>query len=410
MSDTLTQTSTDQQTTQTTDTTQAQNGNILGDALWNETPIQQQTQQQTSPPADTTQNNQQQATTTDPDAEVMDINDWIKKEFEIESVDGFKNQWNELRKLKEQPTQQQPQEIKWANDESKRFFDLLKEGKEDDIYSYLNQKKQIERLEKYDISDVSQASEIIKANLQFKYKDLDAKQIDRLYQRQYALPEKPQQNLESEEEYAQVLANWQRQVQDREQDIMIDAKIAKPELANYKSQIVLPDIPALTNNGQQGPTQEDLAAQDAYRNSFVQKLETDYRNFKGYNTIAKDGAVELPISYSLNDDEKLAFNATVQKAATNINDFLDKDLGWWNDQTKSFNINKMQEDLYLLLNKEKVFSKLAGDSAAKRYEHHLKTSNNINLKGVNNQLDIPTGPVLDEKARQKQMADTLWGI
>lgn len=408
MSETLTQTSTDQQTPQTTDAAQTQNVNVLGDALWNEASIQQ-TQQTT--PADTTQNNQQQATTTtDTDAEVMDINDWIKKEFEIENVDGFKNQWNELRKLKEQSAQQQPQEIKWANDESKRFFDLLKEGKEDDVYSYLNQKKQIEKLEKYEVTDVAQASEIIKANLRFKYKDFTPQEIDRVYNRQYSLPEKPQQNLESDEEYAQVLANWQRQVQDREQDIMIDAKIAKPELANYKSQIVLPDIPVLANNGQQGPTQEDLAAQEAFRNQFVQKLETDYRNFKGYNTIAKDGAVELPISYSLNDDEKLAFNATVQKAVTNINDFLDKDLGWWDDQAKSFNINKMQEDLYLLMNKEKVFSKLAGDSAAKRYEHHLKTSNNINLKGVNTQTDIPTGPVLDEKSKQKQLADTIWGI
>ncbi len=118
----------------------------------------------------------------------------------------------------------------------------------------------------------------------------------------------------------------------------------------------------------------------------------------------------MPISYSLNDDEKLAFNATVQKAVTNITDFLDKDLGWWDEQAKSFNINKMQEDLYLLLNKERVFSKMAGEAAAQRFQHHLKSSNNINLKGVNTQMDIPTGPVLDEKAKQKQLADTVWGI
>lgn len=408
MSETATQTSNEQQTTQTTDNNQNSNVNILGDALWNEAAAQQQ---QAPPPASTDNQQQTATTTTTTDTEeVMDINDWLKKEFEIDNVDGFKTQWNELRKIKEQSAQQQPQEIKWANDESKKFFDLLKDGKEDEIYSYLNQKKQIERLEKFDISDVNQASEIIKANLQFKYKDLTPQQIDRLYQRQYALPDKPQQNLESDEEYAQVLANWQRQVQEREQDIMIDAKIAKPELANYKTQIVLPDIPGLNNNGQQGPTQEDLAAQEFFRNSFNQKLETDYRNFKGYNTVAKDGVVELPISYNLNDDEKLAFNSTVQKAVTNITSFLDNDLGWWDDQSKSFNINKMQEDLYLLLNKEKVLSKIAGEAAAQRYDHHLKSSNNINLKGVNNQMDIPTGPVLDEKAKQKQLADTVWGI
>ncbi|SRR6266540_11304 len=407
MSETLTQT--ENQQTQTIDTNQ-QNG--LGDALWNGAVQQVATQE---PVVDTTQQQAQTITTEENAAattateEVMDINDWLKKEFEIDSVDGFRTQWNELRKLKDQPAP--PQEIQWANEDSKKFFELFKEGKEDDLYNFLNQKKQIEKLEKYDITDASQASEIIKANLQFKYKDLDIKQIDRLYQRQYALPERPVQNLESDEEYVQVIANWQRQVQEKEQDIMIDAKIAKPELANYKSQLVLPDIPKANNAGQQqGPTQEDLAAQEAFRTSFVQKLGTEYRNFKGYNTIAKDGEVELPISYSLNDDEKLSFNPIVQKAVDNINTFLDNDLGWWDAQSNSFNINKMQEDLYLLLNKDKVFSKLAGDSAAKRYEHHLKVSNNIKLNGVNNQMDIPNGQVVDEKARQKQMADTLWGI
>jgi hypothetical protein len=399
MSDTLTQT--ENQQTQTTDTNQ----NGLGDALWNGA-VQQPAIAVQEPIVDTTQQQAQTTTTegavatTTATEEVMDINDWLKKEFEVDSVDGFRTQWNELRKLKEQAPPQ-AQEVKWVYDESK----------EDEIFSYINQKKQLAKLENYEITDAAQASEIIKANLQFKYKDLDSKQIDRLYQRQYALPERPIQNLESDEEFTQVIANWQRQVQEKEQDIMIDAKIAKPELANYKSQLVLPDIPKANNAGQQqGPTQEDLAAQEAFRNSFVQKLGTDYRNFKGYNTIAKDGEVELPISYSLNDDEKLAFNPTVQKAVDNINTFLDNDLGWWDAQSNSFNINKMQEDLYLLLNKDKVFSKLAGDSAAKRYEHHLKVSNNIKLNGVNNQMDIPNGTVVDEKVKQKQMADTLWGI
>ncbi len=86
------------------------------------------------------------------------------------------------------------------------------------------------------------------------------------------------------------------------------------------------------------------------------------------------------------------------------------DLGWWDAQSKSFNINKMQEDLYLLMNKDKIFQKIAGESAAQRYQHHLKISNNIKLNGVNNQMDIPTGQQLDEKAKQKQVADAIWSI
>jgi hypothetical protein len=70
----------------------------------------------------------------------------------------------------------------------------------------------------------------------------------------------------------------------------------------------------------------------------------------------------------------------------------------------------MQEDLYLLLNREKVFSKFAGEGAAQRFQHHLKETNNIKLTGVNNQTNIPTGQVLDEKARNQKVAETIWNF
>lgn len=407
MSETLTQT--DQQT-QTTD-----NSAAIAGALWGEPVATQQAAVPDQATTDTTQQNTDAAAATTDTAqtvdepEVISPEEWLKREFEYENLDTFKNEWSELRKLKEQPPK--AEEIKWANDESKRIAALVNEGKYDELRRVLNQQADLARLENYDVSDVAQAAEIIKANLQFKYKDLDPKQIDRLYARQYAMPEKPEQGIDqTDDDYAQEVAQWQRQVQEKEQDIMIDAKIAKPELGNYKSQIVFPDIPKANDAGQPGPTQEDLAAQQAFRDQFVQKLGTDYRNFKGYSTVAKDGEVELPISYSLNDDEKLAFNPTIQKAVDNIQDFLDNDLGWWNDQTKSFNINKMQEDLYLLMNKDKVFSKIAGESAAQRYVHHQKISNNVKLTGVNNQMDIPTGQVLDEKAKQQKVAETIWSF
>jgi hypothetical protein len=410
MSDTLTQT---EQQTQTTETQPQDNSAAIANAIWGEPAAVVQPKVEEQAAATTTQ--AEGVTTTavkEEETEYLSVDDWVKRQFEYDNLDTFKNEWAELRKLKEQQqTAAAVEEPKWANEESKQAYELLREGKRDDVRRILNQQAELERLEKFDITDAAQAAEIIKANLQFKYKDLDPKQIDRLYSRQYELPAKPQQDLQTDEEYAQEIAQWQRQVQDKEMDIMIDAKIAQPELANYKKQIVFPDIPKANNAGQQlGPTQEDLAAQKAYRDDFVQKLGTEYRNFKGYNTIAKDGEVELPISYSLNDDEKLAFNATVQKAVDNIQGFLDNDLGWWDAKNNSFNINKMQEDLYLLLNKDKVISKFAGEAAAQRFQHHLKITNNIKLEGVNSQTNIPTGQVLDEKARNQKVAESVWSF
>jgi hypothetical protein len=408
MSETLTQT---EQQTQTTETQPQDNSAAIASALWGEAaPAVAQTQEAAATTTEqTTATETTATTTTEEQAQIITPEEWLKSQFEYDNIDTFKTEWNELRKLKDLP---KPEETKWANEESKQAYELLREGKRDDVRRILNQQAELERLEKFDITDANQAAEIIKANLQFKYKDLDPKQIDRLYSRQYEMPAEPRQtDDQTDEEYAQVVSNWKRQVQEKEMDIMIDAKIAQPELANYKKQIVFPDIPKANNaEQQQGPTQEDLAAQEAFRNNFVQKLGTEYRNFKGYNTIAKDGEVELPISYSLNDDEKLAFNGTIQKAVDDIQGFLDNDLGWWDEQAKSFNINKMQEDLYLLKNKDKIFQKIAGESAAQRFQHHLKVSNNIKLEGVNNKMDIPTGQVLDEKARNQKVAETIWSF
>lgn len=408
MSETLTQT---EQQTQTTETQPQDNSAAIANAIWGEAaPVVAQTQEVAATTTEqTTATETAATTTTEEQAQIITPEEWLKSQFEYDNIDTFKNEWNELRRLKDLP---KPEEHKWANEESKQAYELLREGKRDDVRRILNQQAELERLEKFDITDASQAAEIIKANLQFKYKDLDPKQIDRLYSRQYELPAEPRQTEDqTDEEYAQAVSNWKRQVQEKEMDIMIDAKIAQPELANYKKQIVFPDIPKANNaEKQQGPSQEDLAAQEAFRNSFVQKLGTEYRNFKGYNTIAKDGEVELPISYSLNDDEKLAFNGTIQKAVDDIQTFLDSDLGWWDEKAKSFNINKMQEDLYLLKNKDKIFQKIAGESAAQRFQHHLKVSNNIKLEGVNNKMDIPIGQVLDEKARNQKVAETIWSF
>lgn len=406
MSETITQT---EQQTQTTDNTQPQdNSAAIASALWGDAASVATEQTQAPTPNKQPETASTVTTTAEEEPEVISVDEWIKREFQYDNIDTFKNDWQEARKSKEQP---KADEFKWANDESKRLAALINEGKRDELRKVLNQQADLERLENYDVTDVAQASEIIKTNLQFKYKDLDPKQIDRLYARQYSIPEKPVQQLDqTDDEYAQDVASWQRQVQEKEQDIMIDAKIAKPELGNYKSQIVFPDIPKASDARQQGPTQEDLAAQQAFRDQFVQKLGTEYRNFNGYNTVAKDGEVELPINYSLNDDEKLAFNPTIQKAVDDIQGFLDKDLGWWNNETNSFNINKMQEDLYLLMNRDKVFSKFAGEAAAQRFVHHQKISNNIKLNGVNNQMDIPTGQVLDAKAVNQKVAENIWAI
>lgn len=373
---------------------------MLGDSLWGvKTPaapvvVQEQApvvaQQESAPAATTT-------ATTEVEPEVISPEEWLKREFQYENLDTFRTEWSELRKLKEQP---RTEEFRWANDESKRLAALINEGKRDELRRALNQQADLERLEGYDVSDVNQATEIIKANLQFKYKDLSPQEINRLYTRQYSIPEKPVRDMDqTDDDYAQEVASWQRQVQEKEMDIMIEAKMAKPELANYKSQIVLPDIPQ-PQVQQTGPSQEDLAAMEAGRLAYLKAVESEYQKFSGFTVTAKDGDVQLPISYTIAPEENVASRQLLENFNTD-SFFNDR----WFDEKGSPRVTAIQEDLYLLQNRDRIFQKIANEAVAQATLNRLKVQNNIKVDGV-----TTTAPVAQEhpKSVNEQLAEAVW--
>jgi hypothetical protein len=334
--------------------------------------------------------------------EVLGLDDYFQREFGMNATD-FRSKWNEYSTPKE-PAQTQ-QEIEWANEDSKRFFEYLKDGKEDDIYNYLNQKKQLEKLEKYDVADANQAAEIIRTNLQLKHKDLSSGEIDRLFSRQYSMPPKPSQSLDQDDtEYAAEVQAWENQVKEKQQDMIIDAKLAKPELANFKSQIVLPDIQK-PQVQQQGPTQEELQAAEAGRKAYLDAVEGNYQNFKGFTVTAKDGEVQLPISYNVTPEEQIASKDLVSNI--NVDEFFGKR---WFDENNNPKINLIQEDLYLLANREKIHQKIATEAFTQMKAHLIKIQNNINLTGVNPTLGPipPSQPA--PKNESQALAEKVWSM
>jgi len=367
----------------------------LGNALWNnEQPVQQ-------PPA------VQEPPKEEPPKEefkYVEPGEWLKENYGWESVEAGKAELEQLRKLRE--TAQTPAERKYANEQSRIYYEAIVNGDEDKVYETLHQKRQLKRLEDLPIANVNEAADIIKANLLFKHKEqgLTTEDVDFLYNKRYVLPAKPQQGSEqSDEDYAAQVEGWKQQVQEKEREIIIEAKLAKPELAKYKSELVLPDIPKVANEQQQ-VSQEDLAKYEAFKNNFQQKLVSDYQNFKGFSVTAKDGDVQLPVTYAISPEELSASKQMLENL--NVNEFLDQR---WFDEQGNPKINQMQEDLYLLTNRDKVFQKIANESAAQRYAHHQKIQNNIKLTGVNNGAP-PVAAQPDTKAEQHQMAEFLWNL
>ena len=315
--------------------------------------------------------------------------DWFK-EFGFESADQAKEQITELKKVKESA----PKDIEFANEESKKFFDYLKDGKEDDVYNFLAEKK---RLEKYTTADVNEinAADIVKLAMQMKYKDFTQDEIDHKFKKQFSLPKEPFLD-ENYEDSVAAHNEWKEQVADIKKDLIIEAKLARPELEKLKSNLVLPNIQKDGDSQLQTQAQKELdeAEIDKRRNQYLSSLNSDNQLFTGFETSYKNEGVDIPVSYTVTDDEKKSLSKELENF--DVEGFI---LGRWFKQDGAPNVKNLMEDVYLLRNKDKIHQKIASETGTKVIDNYIKNAKNVNVTGGNNgQLNLNQPQAEIEKA------------
>lgn len=315
-----------------------------------------------------------------PETETFDEETYIKGlGFEtVESAKTANAELIELRKIKEQV--QTPAEIQFANEQSKKFFEYAKEGKKAELRDYLIQEERLERMSAMDVTKLEHAAEVIKLNMQLKNKDLTGDEINFQFSEDFSIPEKPEQDEEeSEEAFQKREDRWKKEVERVEKRMVIAAKQAKPELAKFQSELVLPDIQRVDPKAAEA-AQKELESIQAQVDQFLAKLGSDFKNFNGYNTTLKDAEVEIGIGYMIPNEEKVAVKARLETFATEgySKYFGDR----WFDATGSPKIDQMMSDIYLLDNRDKIFQKLVNESASQRLAHQLKTKSNIQIDNV----------------------------
>lgn len=345
--------------------------NPFSDNSWSDSPLQRQESEQstiTSSPA--TQEVEEEE-------EIVDANEWLKGEFGWENADAAKAEIEELRKLRENANTQS--EIEFANEQSAKFFKLLQEGKEDDLYSFLEQKKKIDRLSSAELNTAT-AADIIKLNMQQKYKDLTPNEIEYKFNKQFGIPTKPmQKDVETDEEYQERLQSWESKVKDVETEMFIEAKLARPELEKYKSELILPNIQFEGTQQNNEPTQEELEAQAAFVNSFKQNAQATLKSFDGFSVSVKDEEVEIPLSYSVSDEERNIVATQLERFADSNFDANVLLAERWLNEDGSLNTQRVVKDLALLNSEGKVSQKFVNDAAAKRLAEHIKRTSNIGV-------------------------------
>jgi hypothetical protein len=298
----------------------------------------------------------------------VDYNEYLKSKF------GFDNEevaLAEINKLKE--ANKSAATIKFENEQSEKYYKLISDGKEDDLLDFLSNKKKIERLLTSEINNTNIASEILKESFKVKYPDLSEDEIEYKIGKQFAMPEKPTQDSdELDEEYNRRIVTWEREKALVEKEIIIEAKTVRRDLESLKTNLVLPDI-SKPEQALNTPSQEELAALDNARKDYLQSLESGFKVFEGVKVTAKGEGVELPITFSPTDDEKIA----LKNALTDFDQEQYFGKRWIKEG--KFDSNTIMEDYYLLENKERIFQKIANDTLAKATEHFFKTTSNIKL-------------------------------
>lgn len=320
------------------------------------------------------------------DEELVDPDEYLS------SQTGWKN-WDEAKAAK-----QELADLKAAKEKNQISFE---EGNEDEVYNYLSEKKRLDRIEKMDISKADQAAEIIKASLQYKHKELSPSEIDRMFSRRYQMPAKPiQQEGQEDAEYVQSVKEWESQVKDVESDMVIDAKIARPELVQQKANLARPNIPDKTEAvAETKPSQESLDALKAARDRFLSNLESSYKDFDGFATKVKDESVEIPISFKAPDEDKAVIKELMKEF--NPDAYFQKR---WVNADGSVNVLNMAKDLYSLEFGDKVNQGIANNAASERLNQFRKEKSNIKLDGSSTQSVEIEKPKTE---RQKEV-EAIW--
>ena len=315
----------------------------------------------------TQQEPQAQAAAPEQQPQTFDPNEFIRERFGFNSVEEAEQ---EFKKVKEfQPVEKT---FEFSNDVSKNLFDAIQEGKVDDVYEILNQQKKLDRLLNSEIN-ANLASEIIRTNIQNKYKDLTNDEVDLLFYQNYNFPQKPEQGIdELDEDFSQRLKGWQNEIDFIEKRMVIDAKVIKPDLEKLKSDIKLPDVYNFAEQEAQQREESELMQQA--RQVYERTLETDFKNFTGFEVTVKDEDVEIPIAFNVSEEERLALK-------NELSDF-DADAYFenrWFKQDGTPNVRQAMQDRYLLDNWDKIARKIANEAAAQAKLAFIKNAGNVNI-------------------------------
>lgn len=199
-----------------------------------------------------------------PEAQSFQFSTFSEK-FGYKSPEDAIKEIEELRAFKSAPGT--PAAFK--DDEAAAIYKGLAEGNYDLLREHLNRQHEVGRLSSLDVNKDT-AADIVKFGMQLKYKDLSVDEINYKFNKQFAIPPKPvQQAGEDQTDYDDRVAEWQQTATDRQMELMIEAKMIRPEFESAKKQFTFPKAIESTDAGylqyQKTLENEDRMHEEAFK-------------------------------------------------------------------------------------------------------------------------------------------------
>lgn len=321
---------------------------------------------------------------------IFDEDKYVKEKWGWDNAEAGKK---EIESLKERASA-----LDLTNEESKKVLSYIKEGKTKDLYKFLHQQEEVERLATSDLTNEKTATELVKFGISNKNKNLSPEEVDFLYNRKFNIPSKPIQDAvnETDDEYAEKVIAWEGRVKDIKTELVIEAKLAQPELEKLKTELVLPDIQKPVDLQAQ---QKELQRAEAATKKYLDTLESDFKKFNGYEIKYKDEEVEIPVSFTISEEDRVSLK----------NELKDFDpIGFidsrWFDKDGTPNILAIMDDMTLLRKKEVVLQKMVNEIGSKIREHYIKIKGQVSVNGSQQGTLQPDAA----KSNMDQQIEYLW--
>ena len=274
--------------------------------------------------------------------EVLDEEDFIKQR-----TDGKYSSWDELQAALQE---QQVQQVKFDNEVSEVLYNLIAEGKINEVADILYNKKIADEIK------TKPDDEVLKSYIKFQNPEFDNDDIEAEYQEKYSI-----------DEFAFDESKLKREQKKLNQKVRTDVSEAREFFESMSEEIKFPQY---AKAQQQDEPQEDTEAQEE-RQKFLDSLNGVENRIGAIPFNWKDDKASLTINGKFEVPAQEA--SKYREAAESLQDYY----GERYYQDGKYNSEKLLKDLYIADNFEKIVQSVISQTANQTRLEMLKQRKNI---------------------------------